>query len=151
MRWRWVRWLRRRKWCASLILSERHQQLNLLIKVVIVIEIKVTSHLEQSLCFFLTQLSQELEHQLLVINLLHSLTGFLLLSLWWSIWFINKTLQELLSFLIWWVLASIQIRLQIFIHDTVDINTWFFVHFRIRHFDLIILCSGNRFQWLLVI
>ena len=92
---------------SSLIFPNLHQKLDLLEQFIIIAGIKTTSKLEKSLSFFFSQLSQKLVHKSFVVNFLHFHIGRLILQFRSFVWFINETLQELLSFLVKWIISSI--------------------------------------------
>ena len=96
-----IRRLRGRELACPLILPERHQELNLLEYVFLVVEVESSSSkLQQSLSFFLSELPQKLVHKPFVIDLLHFGVGRLLLHFGGLIGFINEALQILLGVLV---------------------------------------------------
>ena len=90
----------RKRGGASLFFPNLHQKLDLLEQVIVVVGIKTTSQLEQSLSFLLSQLSQKLVHKSFVVNFLHFKIGRLILNFGNFVRLIDEALQELLGLLV---------------------------------------------------
>ena len=112
----------RKRGGASLFFPNLHQKLDLLEQVIVVVGIKTTSQLEQSLSFFLSQLSQKLVHKSFVVNFLHFKIGRLILNFGNFVRLIDESLQELLGLLVRWIICCVQIWIQVFINNTVNLQ-----------------------------